>query len=130
MRSEAGKPAVGPTKRSLGVVPGPSGPPKYGDIAVGTDGMVRPRTGGMSTSLDSPEKLPVHRRPRALGGQGTDPVFETETTRLPETLGTHIPLPDHPDHKYHVLIEPSRSMSIEDLQASLASTRDLWREVA
>ena len=52
------------------------------DLPVGADGSVEPGTGGMSVAVDNALNLPKHRRPRSLGGEGRDPVFGLETSRI------------------------------------------------
>src|SRR5689334_20370385 len=48
------------------------------DIPVDDDGYVGPGEDGMSVSQDSPEHLPSHRRPRWLGGESDDPLWQVE----------------------------------------------------
>jgi len=78
MKDDGGKPAIGPTARTLGARPG--------DIEVDAEGMVHPGTGGMSVSPGSPRNLPVHRRPAVLDGTGRDPVWKLNPSDLPSGL--------------------------------------------
>ena len=61
MKKDVGDfPMIGETARPLGV-------------RRGIDILVKPQTGGMSVSLDSPFHLPRHGRPAILGGTGKGP---------------------------------------------------------
>ena len=83
MKADAdGSPKVGRSGRELGVrIDGPGR-----DIPVGADGMVEPRTGGMSVALDAIENLPKPRLPRFLGGEGRDSVFTMFAAEIPVTF--------------------------------------------
>jgi hypothetical protein len=117
MKAEAdGLPKVGRSGRELGVrIDGP-----IRDLVVGQDGTVEPGTGGMSVALDAARNLPRHRLPRALGGEGRDPVFAMLTTDVQRTLLVR------PDRYPHALVEPSHRCPLPDFESDLASTRSLW----
>ena len=120
MKAEADSlPKVGRSGRELGVrVEGPTR-----DLPVGHDGMVEPRTGGMSVALDAAQNLPKPRLPRSLGGEGRDPVFTMFTAEVPQSLVVR------PDRHPHALVEPGRRRSLPDFESDLASTRALWSKV-
>lgn len=113
------RPRCGPTARTLGVRPGV-------DVPVADDGSVRPGTGGMSVTPDDPRRLPPHRRPRALGGEGKDPVFVIHDTALGERLG-HRPDPSRPGA--HGFVEPALPVPAEQYQQALCDTGPRWRLV-
>lgn len=77
----------------------------------------------MSVAPDRVENLPQHRRPPAWGGTSKDPVFVIAS---PSIQG---PLQYRPDHEEHGVIEPQKSMSIEQLQLALCATRESWELV-
>jgi hypothetical protein len=111
----AGRPAVGPTARTLGVRP-------TVDIPV-VAGQVRPNTGGMSVAPDRVDNLPPLRRPPAHGGSGKDPVWCLDLARLGGDLQYR------PDSAAHGLIEPARAMSLDPFQEALAKTAPDWQRV-
>ena len=117
MKAEADMlPKVGRSGRELGVrIDGPAR-----DLSVGDDGMVVPRTGGMSVALDAAQNLPKPRLPRSLGGEGRDPVFTMFTADVPQTLLLRT------DRYPHALVEPSRRCLFPDFESDLAGTRSLW----
>ena len=117
MKAEGMMPLTGRSRRTLGAIPGE--PPK-GDIPVGRDGCVAPRTGGMSVAPDDPINLPRHRRPPTLGGEGRDPVFRYATTALPATLAL---CSDHPEHAF---MEPCNECMFDEYQTAIHGTRSNW----
>lgn len=121
MRTDAeGNPGIGDDARSLGVRL--SG--RVRDIPVDGSGLVHPETGGMSVSPPPPGNLQRHRRPPEYGGTGRDPIWEMETDELPGGL-RYRPDPERPDG--HGLIEPDRTMDVEEYRRLLGGTRSLWR---
>lgn len=111
-----GKPRVGHLSCMLGVRPAdPTNPRRYFDVraAVGTDPVV-PGSGGLSVYSD-----PAAIRLRAANLF----LFEMESDDLPGDLTTV------PAGAPHYLIEPAAPMTLDDYQAALAATRDLWRRV-
>jgi RHS repeat-associated protein len=112
-------PELGPSKRTLGAV---IGPPPRGDIEV-CDGCVRPGTGGMSVSPDSPWNLPEFRRPPSFGGTGKDRVWVIQESAL------GIDLKFKQDTPTHGGIEPARVMTPEDFQKALAATVERWKKL-
>lgn len=111
-----GLPRVGRSGRELGVrVEG-----QARDVHVDEDGMVHPRSGGMSVALHSPLNLPKPRLPRSLGGEGRDPVFGMSTAQIPESLVVR------PDRHPHALVEPRLRRLLLDFESDLASTRSGW----
>jgi len=116
---DAGLPRVGRSARELGVRVGGD----VADIPVRADGTVVPRSGGMSVALDAAANLPKHRRPKALGGEGRDPVFTTPSARLdPSLLVRAAPYP-------HALVEPAQPCGLADFEAAIAGSRTSWRVV-
>jgi hypothetical protein len=90
------------------------------DLPVGEDGTVEPATGGMSVALDGAQNLPKPRLPRALGGEGRDPVFAMFSTGISEALLLRV------DRHPHAMVEPSRRCPLSHFEADLAGTRTLW----
>ena len=111
-----GQPACGPTGRTLGVR-------LEVDVPIREDGMVEPRTGGMSVALGDIQNLPSHRRPPEHGGIGSDPVWQIEDSDLPSTL---VLRPDPDDPSRHGFIEPIERMRLADYQEALATSRGSW----
>ena len=87
---------------------------------------VSPGGGGLSVVPDDPVRLPLHYRPKTLGGHGTWPVFSIEPQQLGEPLSYR---PDSAKPKDHGFLEPARVMTIEEYQAALAGTVNEWQEV-
>jgi hypothetical protein len=104
----------------LGVRAPPNSTP---DVVTDLQGWVRPGTGGMSVSPDTPIHLHPARRPMKLGGWGKDPLFSITTDYLGDGLQFR-PDPRAPDR--HGLIEPARPMKLEEFQALLSRTQTLW----
>jgi hypothetical protein len=112
----AGGPLVGPTARTLGVRP-------IVDIPE-LSGRVQPGTGGMSVAPDKPENLHRLRRPPAYGGSGKDPVWSISIDLLGDDLQFR------QDSATHGLVEPSRSMTMDELQQALVRTKPFWKKVS
>lgn len=115
MMEDGGKHKVGDSVRTLGVRPDV-------DIPVDANGMVYPKTGGMSVS-PSPDDLPTHRKPPEFGGTGKDPVWGINTDDLGPDL---IYVPDNPGHG---TIQPAKPMSLKAYQNALANTNINWEKV-
>ncbi len=115
---DRGSPKLGPTKRTLGAVPGE-------DIRVRENGSVVLEMAGISVSPMPPENLPKHRRPREHGGTGRDPVFEIDTDDLPRGLVYR----QDPRDRAHGYICPAYQTSLERYQHLLHETQGLWRLV-
>ncbi|MFT4173775.1 MAG: RHS repeat-associated core domain-containing protein [Rhodocyclaceae bacterium] len=113
MVDDDGSPKVGPSARELGARPGT-------DIKVDSNGNVHPNSGGISVA-PNPDSLPRHRKPPEFGGIGKDPVWEIDTSDLGNDL-KHVP-----DSPFHGTIQPRRTMSLEEYQEALASTKDKWK---
>ncbi|WP_277751459.1 RHS repeat domain-containing protein, partial [Pectobacterium polonicum] len=113
MTNDNGSPKVGPSARELGARPGT-------DIKVDANGNVHPNSGGVSVSPNT-DGLPNHRKPPEFGGTGKDPVWELDTSDLGKDL-KHVP-----DSRTHGTIQPSRTMSVEEYQRALASTKGKWK---
>jgi hypothetical protein len=131
MLADGVRPQVGPSALALGVRVQPD--PKA-DIAVDAEGMVEPRTGGMSVA-PAWRLLPVHRIPRRLRTKFPRAAGKNETAlwRMGEGPFVEGPLadrllfrpdPQQPDR--HGFVEPMASMPIGDYQVALAATRDQW----
>jgi hypothetical protein len=110
-------------------------PDEHADIAIGAEGMVEPRTGGMSVA-PAWWLLPLHRIPRRLRQKfpraaGKNEVFLWRTGDGLFTEGRFAdglllrPDPEKP-HR-HGFVEPADRMSVGDYQAALAAARDQWR---
>ena len=111
-----GLPLVGDGPNMLGVRPAdPAYPKKIKDVDAvhGTD-TVKPGKG--MSAFGDPKEIPSPVR---------GVMWEIETDDLPEGL-VHVQRGKRLAH-YH--IEPSREMTLDDLRALLAATRDLWRRV-
>jgi len=111
-----GKPDVGNRSCMLGVRPAdPSNPRKYFDVpaAGGTD-VVVPGGGGLSVYTD-PAGIRLHAADLYL--------FVLDAADLPKDLAA-VAAGDP-----HYLIEPNGPMTLDDYQAALAGTRDLWHRV-
>ncbi|MGM0579016.1 MAG: hypothetical protein ACQEXJ_25070 [Myxococcota bacterium] len=80
----------------------------------------------MSVTMDDPKKLPKHRRPQWLGGEGRDPLFQMWSGKLPEALAL-VPDKEQRD-SLHACVTPRQATSFEAYQAALHGTRDKWQE--
>src|SRR5438105_3512393 len=114
-----GFPVIGPGARLLGVRHGDDPNPDV--VAILHSDFVNPGQGGMSVAPGDPLYLPRYRRPTSLGGLGREPVWYIEERDLDADLVFH------QDRVGHGLIEPNRSMRLQDYEASLTRTRQLWR---
>ena len=124
MTVDGGRPRVGPSARMLGVrVPD--------DISPDATGVVRPGTGGMSVA-PAWRDLPAHRIPARLRHLAPDARGKNEDAcwrmgQGPFQAGPLSPdlhlLPDRPGHG---VVEPARSMGLDEFQRALAATRDEW----
>lgn len=116
---EDGQPRLGASSRTLGVRPLIDVP---GDAADAVD----PGVGGMSASIDDPMLLPTHRRPRAFGGTGPDPVFAIELGALGPDLEWRAELEGPSGHGF---VEPVRTMAFAEYQEAIWATRPRWWQV-
>ncbi len=112
-------PMVGSNGRMLGVRPGNASTPDV--LAVQPSDLIVPNQGGMSVAPDNPSYLSRHRRPQSLGGTGLDPVWSLETVELAPNLQFR------QDSPTHGLIEPLRTMTLQEYQAALSATRTRWK---
>jgi hypothetical protein len=96
------------------------------DIVPDERGQVRPESGGMSVTPDDPALLPVHLRPKTLGGQGKLPVFRIHVAALGALLAYRAD-PTRPDR--HGFVEPIRVMLLDAYQAALAATPPRWAAI-
>jgi hypothetical protein len=55
-----------------------------------------------------------------MGGKSIDPVWEIDVADLGPDLSIRL------DNPGHVLIEPSRPMTLAEFEAALAATRTRW----
>jgi len=111
----AGAPMVGPSARMLGVRPNVDVPVAAGDV--------QPNTGGMSVAPDRPVNLHPLRRPAAYGGTGRDPIWWIDTASLGDDLVYR------PDTTTHGLIEPARTMSLDEFQNALEASKPYWKKL-
>lgn len=114
-----GLPMVGPSGRMLGVRPGNAATPDV--LAVQASDMVWPNQGGMSVAPHDALHLPKHRRPPSLGGTGQDPIWYIEIDEVGRDLQFR------QDSAAHGVIEPLRSMTLQEYQDALESTRPRWK---
>lgn len=92
-----------------------------GDIPV-VDGLVHPRTGGLSTSSD-PMEVPPYRLPKRHGGPNDKhELFEIET----DALGPNL-VHRQDGEAWHYVLEPSVVMAFADFENAVRATRPLWR---
>ena len=113
-----GKPEVGDTFAKLGVRPARLG--AKGDVkAANPTDLVRPGEGGMSVGVDSPDNLLPHIRPP----KNKHPIWEIDDAELGKGLIATAAGPPH------YVVEPADEMTMDELQALLASTRDRWVRV-
>lgn len=115
-----GRPAVLPESNyGLGVRAGTHGQ-RGVDVPV-EDGMVAPKSGGMST-FDTPERIPLHIRPVRLDGpDDTHEVFAIETDVLPEHNLEHRRVKGP-----HFYIEPVAHCTLAAYVMAIESTRPHW----
>lgn len=118
-RDSDGMPLCGATANELGVRPGV-------DIKEDPEGLVHPKTGGLSTTPDDPGLLPPHVRPASYGGKGKLPVFVLEVAALDPQLSTRR---DPKSPRRHAFIEPAATMALTALQAFFCSGRADWEVV-
>ena len=119
-----GLPELGRTRRTLGVKVCPLGikPADLAEFDIYPDSQNRVAPGGgMSVAVGDPRGLPKHRRPRALGGEGRDPLFELRVSAVPMAVRV---TEDHPPHAF---IEPASLCPLGDYEAALATTRPDWK---
>ena len=98
------------------------------DIPVDANGVVQPRSGGMSVVADAPSNLPGHRLPPELGGTGKGhAVFRIFQPSLPRCLVARQDNPRfHPEHR---CIEPTQECLFEDFRVDIINTCDLWERI-
>ncbi len=124
MTRDGEKPRIGPSARTLGVRPSV-------DITPDENGLVMPQTGGMSVA-PSWRELPPHRIPLRLQPIAHDAVGRDDDACWCMGSGDFVdsPLTDSLDFRRdqsdHGIVEPSRTMELNDFQVALAATRDLW----
>jgi hypothetical protein len=131
MLADGDKPMVGSTARTLGVRVAPDPKP---DISVDPNGLVQPRTGGMSVAPEW-RLLPGHRVPKRLRPKfpratGSDNLFcwrmgEGSFTADQLTADLHF-RPDPTAADRHGIVEPLQPMTVTQYQAALAATAPLW----
>jgi hypothetical protein len=117
-----GLPEVGPSARTLRVRAADRAPHNDVEAAQPTD-PITPGTGGMSVAPNDPVNLPRNRRPAAIGGTGSDPVWEIDDTDWGAELQFR------QDKPTHGLIEVADEMTLEEYEQALAATRGKWRRV-
>jgi hypothetical protein len=119
-RDSDGMPLCGAKANELGVRPGI-------DIEEDAEGLVHPKTGGLSTTPDDPDLLPPHVRPASHGGKGKLPVFVLEVAVLDAQLSARR---DPKSPRRHAFIEPAASKALTALQALFCSGRADWEVVS
>jgi hypothetical protein len=126
MKETDGKPTIGASATGLGVRVNK-------DIHPDDTGRVHPETGGMSVS-PSLKDLPIQLIPRRLrhlvpraAGSNSHRVWKMgEGPFAPAEVAPNLELRPDPLKTRHGFIEPSRIVSIDDFQTSLAATQDEW----
>ncbi|WP_171014731.1 hypothetical protein [Rudaea sp. 3F27F6] len=123
MRADADQfPRIGQSGALLGVrVAEPA------DVEI-VDGVVKPRSGGMSVAAENPRHLPDHRRPKTLGGTGTYPVFSIQEEHLGEELEAYLDDLNGTD-PYHFVIAPRQSCPFLAYERAIHATRERWTHV-
>jgi hypothetical protein len=116
---ENGLPTLGSSASTLGVR-------LNKDIFLKDDGLVHPRTEGMSVAPDRPENIFQPLRPKELGGGGRNPAYGIDVGDLGPSL-TFRRDPRKPTS--HGFIEPAYPMEFEEYESSILSTAAAWRRV-
>lgn len=114
-----GLPVVAASARGLGARP-------RIDVDGDASDLVEPASGGMSVTFGNPTDLPIHRRPPAFGGTGSDPVYAIDVADLGADLVWRAD-PDGPSG--HGFLEPVRRMPFNEYQEALRATRSRWQRV-
>ena len=113
--SQDGGPELGASAKMLGA--------RQGTDINADDGLVRPKSGGMSVN-ESPTGMPAFRRPPSFGGSGKDlRMYCIRECDIPPGLRYT------PESGGHGFFEPSDGMTFEDYQNLVQGTRGLWSEV-
>ena len=128
MRRDGQHPLVGASKNALGVVIGHG---HNDDLPMNAQGLVIPKTGGMSVS-PTWRDLPGHRIPRRLqflcskatGNNLADCWQLGEAPFIDGPVTTTLSLKI--DHPAHGIIEPSNEMEVGEFHAALSATRERW----
>ena len=120
--ADDGLPEVGGTAKQLGVRTGPG--VKVPDIQIDANGLIHPKSGGMSVATDSPEYLQPHRRPKEFGGTGNVPVYSLQRP-IWGALRIRV---DNPK-KHHACVEPLFTCTLDDFNRELRLTRSRWKRV-
>ena len=120
LRDANGAPATGKGSRYLGVRTPPN---RYSDVIPDETGMISRGPHGVSVTPDDMKNLKPFLLPVSLGGENdSDPVFEINTDDLPDGLCFEVD-PKNPHHGY---IAPARRMSVEEYEALVVGTSNLW----
>lgn len=139
MAEQNGKPQIGRSARLLGVRPNidiniermPSGcldergyllPESQREFQGELVTVVIRDTKGMSVSL-SIEGLPAFRKPTKFGGNGKDPLWQIDDSRITGDLQA---VQDSPTH---VSIMPRVTIALEKYETALANTQKYWERV-
>ena len=121
MKAEGGLPVKVSTAAGLGVREG------Y-DIKPDLEGNVHPGIGGLSVTPDDPDLMVSSLKPRALGGEGKNPLWSINSDDLAEELVYRHD--ERRQDRSHGFIEPFRTMTYADYAVAIAATCDLWERVA
>lgn len=119
-RDMDGRPAVGNSADRLGVrIANAPGEPDIYPV----NGMVAGHSGGMSATVDDPEMLPGHRKPKWLEGTARKgELFLIDGGLVTQSLA--VEQRGHDINHYEFL--PAYVMRIDDYQSHLESTRAHW----
>ena len=123
---EDGLPATGRDKNHLGVrvnLPGDK-KKKYADITLDNQMMVI--SGGMSATVNDPNKLPNFLKPICLGG----PVDYLELFAInDQDITKDLIAESDPPGGSHYLVKPATIMHLEEYEGHIFSTRQYWHIV-
>lgn len=131
MTNQDGKPKIGATRRTLGATARCGDESDKVDIPTDSHGIVRPNTGGMSVA-PSWRDLPRHRIPARLrrllpsaGGKNEDACWrmgEGPFQDAPIASGLRLRVTS----RIHGVVEPAVVESLDQYQADLAATQNVW----
>jgi hypothetical protein len=111
-----GKPLTGDDRDMLGVRPKNPAQPRQGADVKATSGAEKVYPGEGLSAFTDPGRIP----PQVQGE-----MWVIETDDLPPELAHH----QRGKKLWHYQVEPAREMTLDELQALLADTRDLWSRV-
>jgi len=128
-----GRPRVGRSATTLGVrVEG-----AHADVHPDAHGRVHPGGGGMSVTIDDPQRMPTVRRPKWIvvagaEGAGKHPLFALPAAVVPPALRVRRESDDETEHARfaHGFVEPAEPTPLHRYEQDVAGTRQHWLEVS